>query len=86
MDEVIQISPWRLLSAYVFVVLLLVLIRWQGIGKEKEIIISTFRMTLQLLAMGYVLVYIFGQSSYYVTLLFFAVMIFFAIRNIFARV
>ena len=86
MDEAIQIGPWRLFSAYVFVVLLLALVRWQGIGKEKEIIISTFRMTLQLLVMGYVLVYIFDQSSSYVTLLVFTVMIFFAIRNIFARV
>ncbi len=86
MGEVIQIGPWRFLSAYVFVVLLLVLVRWQGIGKEKEIIVSTVRMTLQLLLMGYILVYIFDQSSIYITLLIFTVMVFFATRNIFARV
>jgi len=86
MDGIIEIGLLRLLAAYVFLVLLLIIIRKQGIGKEKEIIISTLRMTLQLIIMGYVLVYIFEQSYFYVTLLVFAVMLFFAIRNIFARI
>ncbi|MDW7730365.1 MAG: iron export ABC transporter permease subunit FetB [Bacillota bacterium] len=86
MDGIIEIGPFRLLAAYAFLVLLLFLVRKQGIGKEKEIIISTLRMTIQLIIMGYVLVYIFEQSYFYVTLLVFAVMLFFAIRNIFARI
>jgi putative ABC transport system permease protein len=86
MNEIIEIGPLRLLLAYAFVVVLLILVRGQGIGKEKEIVISTVRMTLQLLVMGYVLVYIFERSYFYITLFVFTVMIFFAIRNIFARV
>ncbi len=86
MEEMIQIGPWRLLAAYAFVILLLILARIQGIGKEREIIFSTLRMTLQLVIMGYVLVYIFDTSAFYITLAIFAVMVFFAIRNIFARV
>lgn len=86
MSEIIEIGPWRLLSAYVFLALLLVLVRGQGIGKEKEIFISALRMTLQLIAMGYVLVYIFDQSRFYISVIFFFAMMFFAIRNIYARI
>jgi putative ABC transport system permease protein len=86
MSEIIEIGPLRLIFAYAFVLLLLILVRGQGIAKEKEIIISTLRMTVQLILMGYVLVYIFDQSLVYITLAVFILMLFFAIRNIFARV
>ncbi len=86
MNEIVEIGPWRLLSAYFFLLILYLLIKGQGIGKEKEIIISTVRMTVQLIIMGYVLVYIFDQNQLYITLLVFFFMIFFAIRNIYGRV
>ncbi len=86
MNDIIEIGPLRLLAGYVFILLLLFLVRNLGIKKEKEIIIASIRMTLQLLFMGYILVYIFDQSRFYVTLLVYAIMIFFAIRNIFSRV
>ena len=86
MGEIIEIGPWRLLSAYVFLALLLFLARGLRIGKEKEIFFSALRMTLQLIAMGYVLVYLFEQKHFLISLLVFAVMMFFAIRNIYARI
>jgi len=86
MNEIIEIGPLRLLSGYLFILILLALVKNLEIKKEKEIIIATARMTLQLLAMGYILVYIFDQSRFYITLLVYAVMIFFAIRNIFGRI
>lgn len=86
MNEIVEIGPWRLLSAYFFLLLLFILIKGQGIGKEKEIIFAALRMTVQLILMGYVLVYIFGQDRFYITLLVFFVMLFFAIRNIYAQV
>ena len=86
MSEIIQIGPLRLIFAYAFVLLLLILVRGQGIAKEKEIIISTLRMTVQLILMGYVLIYIFERSLVYITLAVFLLMLFFAIRNIFARI
>lgn len=86
MDGIIEIGPLGLMFAYGFLILILILTSKQGIGKEKEIIISTIRMTLQLILMGYLLVYIFDQSSVVITLLIFTVMVTFAIRNIFSRV
>ncbi len=86
MSEIVEIGPWRLLSAYFFLLLLLSFIKGQSIGKEKEILVSALRMTVQLILMGYVLVYIFAQNCLSVTLLVFFIMVFFAIRNIFGRV
>jgi len=86
MNEIVTIGPWRLLSAYLFLILLLIIVKGQGGGREKEIIISTVRMTLQLMAMGYLLVYIFGQPRAYISVLLFALMLFFAVRNIYSRI
>ncbi|MEW5784132.1 MAG: iron export ABC transporter permease subunit FetB [Bacillota bacterium] len=86
MNKIIEIGPWRLLSAYIFLILLLFLLKGQGIGKEKEIFFSALRMTLQLIAMGYVLVYIFEQNQFYISLIVLVVMNFFAIRNIYSRI
>ncbi len=86
MSEIVEIGPWRLLSAYFFLLLLFFFIKGQSIGKEKEILVSALRMTVQLILMGYMLVYIFDQNRLSVTLLIFFVMVFFAIRNVFVRV
>ena len=86
MNEIVEIGPWRLLSAYVFLVILLFLVNRQGIRKEKEIFFSVLRMTVQLIAVGYILVYIFEQKHVAITLLVLLVMQLFAIRNIYDRV
>ena len=86
MNEIVEIGPWRLASAYLFLVILLFLVNRQGIGREKEIFISAMRMTVQLIAVGYILVYIFEQKHVAVTLLVLVVMQFFAVRNIYGRV
>jgi len=86
MNEIVEIEPWRLASAYLFLVILLFLVNRQGIGREKEIFISAMRMTVQLIAVGYLLVYIFEQKHVAITLLVLVVMLFFAIRNIYGRV
>lgn len=86
MNEIVEIGPWRLLLAYGFLVLLLLLVKSQGIGKEREIFFSALRMTVQLMIMGYVLIYIFDQNHLLLTLLVFLFMEIFAIRNIYRRV
>lgn len=44
------------------------IIYWRWVGKPAEISIATARMTLQLLAIGYFLTYLFGQQSVWVGL------------------
>ncbi len=71
--------------AYIFVLLLLVVAKRRGIGREREIILSTVRMTVQLVAAGYILIWIFERPHPVVTLVAVCTMEIFAIGNIFRR-
>ena len=72
-------------SAYVFIVVLLIFVRIRGISREKEILISALRMTLQLILVGYILVYLFENINPLYTILVIIIMEIFAIYNIFKR-
>lgn len=85
MNGVINLQWWQLSSAYVFVIILLFIVRSRGISREKEILISTIRMTLQLILVGYILVYLFDNINPFLTILVIAIMEVFAIYNIFKR-
>jgi len=75
----------QLITAYVFILLLLFIVRVRGISREKEILISTLRMTIQLILTGYILVYLFEHISPFFTVLVIAIMELFAIFNIYKR-
>lgn len=85
MPEIIEINLLQLTAAYVFLLILLIIVRRQGIGQEKEILIGSLRMTVQLVMAGYVLVFILDQRHFVFSLLALVVMETFAVRNIFAR-
>ncbi len=86
MNGVVEISWMRLGLTYVFVLLLLVVAKKRGIGREREIILSTVRMTVQLIAAGYILIWIFERPHPVVTLAAVGTMEIFAVGNIFRRV
>lgn len=86
MDPNIDLTLIQLATAYVFVIILLVIVRYRGINRERDIIIASIRMTLQLVLIGYVLVYIFDNPSPFFTIVFIVLMEIFAIFNIFKRV
>ncbi len=86
MDPNIDLTLIQLASAYIFVVILLVIVRYRGINREGDIILASLRMTLQLVLIGYVLIYIFDNPSPFFTIIFVLLMEVFAIFNIFSRV
>ncbi|MDF2614731.1 MAG: iron export transporter permease subunit FetB [Clostridia bacterium] len=86
MDKVVDLQIWQMAAAYVFVLLLLFIVRRRGINREKEIIISTFRMTIQLILTGYILVYLFEKPNPFFTILVILIMEIFSIYNIIKRV
>ena len=86
MNGIIEIGAVQLLAAYVFLVILLAITRRQGIGREKEILLSSLRMTIQLIIMGYVLVYIFHVNHFLLSIGILVFMEYFAIRNIYSRI
>jgi len=84
--EILNLQLWQLLAAYIFVIILLVVVKIRGLKKEQEIVLSTVRMTIQLVLVGYVLAYVFKQNNYLFTIAIIAVMEIFAINNIYQRV
>lgn len=85
MKELINLSIWQMIAAYLFVIILIVIVRIKGITREKEILISSVRMTLQLILAGYILVYIFDYPSPIFTIVILVLMEIFAIYNIIKR-
>ncbi len=85
-EAVIDIPLIQLIIAYVFVLVLVAIVKSQNIGREKQVLIAATRMTLQLVLIGFVLEYIFEAPHPAITLLILLVMQGFAIQNIFARV
>jgi len=85
MNGVINLGIYQMISVYVFVVVLLIIVRKRGISREKEILISSVRMTIQLIITGYVLVYLFNNSNPFYTLIILLAMEVFSIYNIFKR-
>src|SRR6056297_534249 len=85
-DTIFDISIINLVIAYIFVMILLFIVKNEKIGHEKQIIIASFRMTIQLVLVGYVLTYVFEIPNPYITILILLVMEIFAIFNIYSRV
>ena len=85
-DTVLDLSIQNLLLAYIFILILLLIFKWRGIKREKQIVIASLRMTLQLTIMGYVLMYVFDHPSWWLSLLVVACMMGVAMWNAIKRV
>lgn len=85
-NSIMDLSILQLSAAYVFILLLLLIFRARGIRREKQILIASVRMTLQLTIMGYVLMFVFDNPSWWLTGIMIAIMIAFAIYNVIKRV
>ncbi|WP_018249885.1 ABC transporter permease [Orenia marismortui] len=84
--SIIDLQLWQLAAAYIFVVILSLFLKIRKIEKNKELLLATTRMTLQLVIVGYLLGYIFEQNNYLFTVIIITIMEFFAIHNIYQRV
>ena len=86
MEDILNIDILRLVAAYIFILVLLFIVKRQQIGHEGQIILASVRMTIQLILVGYVLTYIFEQPNVLLILGVLALMEGFAIQNIYGRV
>lgn len=86
MSDLLPIELWRLAASYLFLILLLVMSQLLKLGRDKEFIIATVRMTIQLVLAGYILELIFRQQHILVTLAIMFFMQIFALATIFGRV
>jgi len=81
-----EIGPLQLALALVFVGVAGGANLWLGLGLGKDLVVGTLRTFAQLFLMGFVLVQVFALSWWWLTLLLFAGMIFFAARIVAGRV
>jgi len=86
MNGIIEIGTFRLILAYIFIAILLFIIKIKGIKREKDVLIGSVRMTIQLILTGYILSYIFDNPNPFVTIIYLLIMLAFAVHNTFKRV
>ena len=85
MNGVIEIPLFRLLIAYAFVGVTILVSSLFKLSRDKEIIVATLRMTVQLLIVGYILNYIFAIQSVLLAVGMICVMEGFAVDNAIRR-
>ncbi|HUV08377.1 MAG TPA: iron export ABC transporter permease subunit FetB [Spirochaetia bacterium] len=85
MDGIIQIDLFHLALGYIIILLITGLVRLRRLGRELEILVATFRMTVQLILVGYLLSYLFDLSNPWLTLGIFLIMEGFAVYTVFGR-
>lgn len=83
MNGVYDLSLVQVALAYIFVIIVLIILRIRGIKREKMLVISSVRMTLQLVLVGYLLVYIIKNPNPIVTIAILVIMELFSIYTIF---
>ncbi len=85
MKQTIDLTLLQVALAYIFVIIVLIIVRARGIKREKEIVLSSVRMTLQLMLVGYLLVYLFENPNALITAAVLVLMEAFAIFTVFNR-
>jgi len=85
MNGIVDLTVLQVVGAYIFVMIVLAIVRIRGIKREKEIIIASVRMTLQLILAAYVLVYIFDNPNAFITIGIILLMEAFAVYTVIKR-
>lgn len=85
MSGIIDLSLLQVALSYLFVFIVLGIVIKRGIRREREILLASLRMTVQLVLTGYVLTFIFNKPNPWVTLLIITVMVAYAIQTVFQK-
>lgn len=76
------LSIGQIAVGYVFVAMVLVLLSWLGTGRSRNLLWATLRMTVQLVATGFVLTWLFDHPHPVLTVAVVVVMVAFAIYTV----
>jgi len=82
MSDLLSIDLWRLGASYLFLIFLLVMSLLLKLGRGKEFLSATVRMTLQLVLVAYILELVFSQRHILITLAILLIMQVFALITI----
>ena len=84
-NGIIQLSIIQLSIAYGLVLIVFLLLRIRKIPHQKLLFLATFRMSLQLVLVGYILIYLFDTQNPYFTVIIIIIMQAFSIYTILKR-
>ncbi len=73
--EIIQLSWLQLAIGFIILLIPAAILRWYNTGLNKKMVTATFRMTLQLLFVGYYLEYLFEYDSTWLNLAWIMIMV-----------
>jgi putative ABC transport system permease protein len=85
MNGINNLTVSQVVLAYFFVLVVLVIVRVRSINREKEILISSIRMTLQLILTGFILTYVFDNPNPFITAGIILLMEAFAVYTVFNK-
>lgn len=85
MNNVLNLSLEQVAWSFLYLIALLIILRRKHIRREREILLASLRMTIQLVAVGFILIYLFENIHPLTTVAVLLVMEVFAVRNIVAR-
>ncbi len=81
-----QIGLWQMAVAYMLLLVVFALALSNRLRMSKDLAVATLRMTLQLIAVGFLLSYLFRFNFWYTSLILLLVMIAFAVHVVLGRV
>lgn len=84
-DQMMDFTFWQVGLAYVFIVIILIIVRLKKIPREKLIVMSALRMTLQLILVGFILIYVLDNPNPWMTVAIILIMLSFAVFNVYQR-
>lgn len=84
-DSIIELTYAQVGFAFVFVLIVLWILKTRNISREKELLLASVRMTIQLVLVGFLLTYIFENPHPIVTFSIILLMIGFAILTIYRK-
>lgn len=82
MREIIQLSIFQLSIAYAFILLVLLILYLRNIPEQKLLMLAAIRMSIQLVLVGYVLIYLFDSQNPWYTMLILLIMQVFSVFTI----
>ena len=82
---VFDLSIFQVGLAFVFVIIVFIILRTRGINRDKELIIAALRMTIQLVIVGFLLTYIFDHPHPIITFSIVLLMSGFAVFTVFQK-
>src|SRR5699024_2689708 len=84
-DEAIDFTIWQVALAYVFILIVFLIVKIKKIPRKRLIIVSAVRMTLQLIIVGYILMYVLDNPSPWITEPIMILMLIFATFTVYQR-